>query len=80
MSYKTLGYSTARRILANCDKLSLRSRSRKVNSPFGTICICKPRVLKDGTVLRQFSVSGSKVLHNGGGYTIGGLRKRLLGL
>ena len=80
MSYKTLGYSTARRILANCDKMSFRSQSRRVNSPFGTICICKPRVLKCGKVVRQFSVSGSTILHNGGGYTIGGLRKRLLGL
>lgn len=79
-SYTKLGYSLPRRILANCDKLSLRSQSRKVNSPFGTIYICNPCVLKDGTVARRFSVRGSSVMHNGGGYSIGGLRKRLMAI
>ena len=79
-TYEKLGYSLPRRILANCDKLSLRSQSRKVNSPFGTIYICNPRVLKDGTIARRFSVRGSSVMHNGGGYSIRGLRKRLMAI
>lgn len=79
-SYDMLGYSLARRILANCDKLSMCSQSRKVLSPFGTIYIRKPRILKDGTLMRQFSVRGSSVMHNGGGYSIKGLRKRLMAI
>lgn len=79
-TYDNLGYSLPRRILANCDKLSMCSQSRKVNSPFGTISICNPRVLKDGTIARRFSVRGSSVMHNGGGYSIRGLRKRLLAI
>ena len=79
MSYDTMKYSTARKIVANCDKLSTNSMPRRVNSPWGTISICKPRLTNEGYV-RQYSVRGSSVLHNGGGYTIGGLRKRLLGI
>lgn len=79
-TYDNLGYSIPRRILANCDKLSMCSQSRKVNSPYGTISICNPCVLKDGTIARRFSVRGSSVMHNGGGYSIRGLRKRLLAI
>ena len=78
-TYKELNYHMGERTVANCDKLSLNSKSRRVHSPYGTICICKSRTLKNGTILRQFSVSGSKVLHNGGRYTIGGLRRKILG-
>ena len=78
-TYKELNYHMGERTIANCNKLSLNSKSRRVHSPYGTIAICKPRILKNGTTIRQFSVSGSKVLRNGGGYTIGTLRRQILG-
>ena len=77
MNYVDGGYSEARRVIANVDKLSVGSDPRRVHSKWGTISICTPRYCRRGFV-RQFAVSGSKVLHNGGGYTIGGLRKRLM--
>jgi hypothetical protein len=78
-TYEKLGYSLPRRILANCDKLSMFSQSRKVNSPFGTFRVFH-RILKSGKIVRRFSVRGSSVLHNCGGYSINGLRKRLLAI
>lgn len=75
MSYLTLGYSLARQVLANLDKCSANGHGKVVNSPWGTF-----RMYKSNKRGRFFSISGSKVFHNGGSYKIGSLRVRLLGL
>ena len=75
MSYKTLGYSLVRKILANLDKCSAHGDSNVVRSPWGTF-----RMYKSNARGRFYSVSGSSVLHNGGSYKIGSLRARLLAL
>lgn len=75
MSYKTLGYSLARKILANCDKCSRFGDSNVVRSPWGIF-----KMYKSNARGRFYSVSGSTVLHNGGSYKIGSLRTRLLAL
>ena len=76
MSYKTSDYSYARKILANCDKASIRGDSNTVKSIFGTI-----RMYKSNERGRFYSVSKSTVphiLHNGGSYKIGTLRSRIM--
>lgn len=75
MSYKTLGYSLVRKILANLDKCSRNGDSNVVRSPWGIFKMYKSNVRG-----RFYSVSGSSVLHNGGSYKIGSLRTRLLAL
>jgi hypothetical protein len=75
MSYLTLGYTLARQIIANLDKCSANGHGKKVYSPWGVFTMYKSN--KRG---RFFSISGSKVFHNGGSYKIGSLRKRLLAL
>lgn len=73
MSYKTLGYSLVRRIVANLDKCSRFSDSKVVRSPWGIF-----RMYKSNSRGRFYSVSGSAVIHNGGSYKIGSLRARLM--
>ena len=78
MSYINSDYSYARKILANCDKASIRGDSNTVKSIFGTI-----RMYKSNERGRFYSVSKSTVphiLHNGGSYKIGTLRSRLMTL
>ena len=78
MSYINSDYSYARKILANCDKASVRGDSNTVKSIFGTI-----RMYKSNERGRFYSVSKSTVphiLHNGGSYKIGTLRSRLMTL
>ena len=78
MSYINSDYSYARKILANCDKASVRGDSNTVKSIFGTI-----RMYKSDERGRFYSVSKSTVphiLHNGGSYKIGTLRSRLMTL
>lgn len=73
MSYKTLGYSLVRKIIANLDKCSRFGDSNVVRSPWGIF-----HMYKSNARGRFYSVSGSTVLHNGGSYKIGSLRTRLL--
>ena len=78
MSYINSDYSYARKILANCDKASIRGDSNTVKSIFGTI-----RMYKSNERGRFYSVSKSTVphiLHNGGSYKIGTLLSRLMTL
>jgi len=72
MSYKTLGYSLVRRIIANLDKCSRFGESNVVRSPWGVF-----RMYKSNARGRFYSVSGSAVIHNGGSYKIGSLKARL---
>ena len=73
MSYKTLGYSLVRKIVANLDKCSRFGGSNVVRSPWGIFWM-----YKSNSRGRFYSVSGSSVLHNGGSYKIGSLRTRLM--
>lgn len=73
MSYKTLGYSLVRKVIANLDKCSKCGESNVVRSPWGVF-----RMYKSNSRGRFYSVSGSSVLHNGGSYKIGSLRARLM--
>lgn len=77
-SYDVLGYSKARKVLANCDKCSSRAQSNVVNSPWGKIKMYKS-VVRGGISRRYFSVSGADglVLTNGGSYRISTLRRKL---
>jgi len=72
MSYKTMGYNLVRRILANLDKCSKRGESNVVRSPWGIF-----KMYRSSKRGRFYSVSGSSVLHNGGGYRIGTFRRLL---
>lgn len=78
MSYKTLKYSLARKILANCDKCSANCQSKVVRSPWGKIKMYDVVTRKNGRRTRLYSVSESDVIHNGGCYTISSLRERIL--
>lgn len=80
MSYKTLKYNKARRILANCDKCSANGDSNVVNSPWGKIKMYDVVTRKNGRRTRLYSISGSNVFHNGGCYTIGSLRNKLMSI
>lgn len=73
-TYEILGYSKARKVLANCDKCSVASQSKTVNSPWGKI-----RMYKSNTRGRFYSVSGADgvVLTNGGSYRLSTLRRKL---
>ena len=75
MSYITLGYTLARQVLANLDKCSANGHGKTVNSPWGVF-----RMYKSNKRGRFFSISKSRVFHNGGSYKIGSLRTLLLGL
>jgi hypothetical protein len=81
MNYEGLKYNYARKTIANCDKLSRNSEPRVVRSLLGVFKITKPRLYigPNGKIkkLRQYSVSKSQYIHNGGGYTIRGLRHRI---
>jgi hypothetical protein len=72
MSYKTMGYNLVRRILANLDKCSKYGESNVVRSPWGIF-----KMYRSSKRGRFYSVSGSSVLHNGGGYRIGTFRRLL---
>lgn len=72
MNYKTLGYSLARRILSNCDKCSRFGESNVVKSPWGIF-----RMYRSTARGRFYSISESKVFHNGGSYRIGSIRRLL---
>lgn len=75
MSYKTLGYSLVRKVIANLDKCSANGDSNVVRSPWGIF-----KMYKSNARGRFYSISGSTVFHNGGSYKIGSLRTRLLAL
>jgi hypothetical protein len=75
MSYISLGYTLARKILANLDKASANGNGNVVYSPWGVF-----RMYKSNKRGRFYSISKSTVFHNGGSYKIGSLRIRLLGL
>jgi hypothetical protein len=72
-SYKSLGYNSIQKVVANLDKCSKNSHSKIVNSPWGIF-----RMYESGEKGRFYSVSGSNILHNGGGYRIGSIRSRLM--
>lgn len=72
MSYKTLCYNIVQRILGNLDKCSKNGESNVVRSPWGIFTMY--RSSRRG---RFYSVRGSSVLHNGGGYRIGTFRRLL---
>lgn len=77
MKYSELGLSKNRISLANIDKLSFHKRGcRRTHTPFGTVTLYSHSKKNK----RLFSVKDSKVLHNGGGWTKSGLRKKILGL
>ena len=76
MSYKTLGYSLARQIVANCDKCSANGHGKTVNSPWGAIRMCGYSKRHK----RLFTISGSTFFRNGGLRGIGSLRGLLLGV
>lgn len=80
MSYKTMKYTQARRIIANCDKCSSNGDSKVVRSPWGKIKMYDVVTRKNGRRTRLYSISGSDVLHNGGCYTIRSLRDRIMSL
>ena len=71
MSYITLNYSLARKILANLDKCSLCGESNKVNSPWGVF-----RMYRSSERGRFYSVSGSSVFHNGGSWKMSTFRNK----
>ena len=75
MSYKSLCYTLARKIVANLDKCSRNGESNVVRSPWGIF-----RMYKSNSRGRFYSVSGSSVIHNGGSYKIGSLRTRIFAL
>ena len=75
MSYISLNYTLGRQILANCDKASLNGHGNTILSPWGTF-----RMYRSNRRGRFFSISGSKIFHNGGSYKIRTLRRLLLGL
>ena len=72
MTYKTMGYNLVRRIIANLDKCSKFGESNVVRSPWGIF-----KMYRSSKRGRFYSVSGSSVLHNGGGYRIGTFRRLL---
>lgn len=72
MSYKTLCYGLYRRIIGNLDKCSKNGESNVVRSPWGRF-----KMYRSSRRGRFYSVSESKVLHNGGGYRIGTFRRLL---
>jgi hypothetical protein len=71
-TYKQSGYNIIQRVLSNLDKCSKNSQSKVVRSPWGTF-----RMYKSNEHGRFYSVSGSNIMHNGGGYKIGSIRSRL---
>lgn len=73
-SYADNGYTMIDKVLANCDKCSANGQSNVVNSPWGIIRMYKTSSKGRG---RFYSVSGSKVIHNGGSYKISSLRRVL---
>ena len=77
MKYTKLGYSVGRKVLANLDKCSKNSASKVVNSPWGVF-----HMYKSSNRGRFYSVSDSKVLHNGGSYRLSTIRNKfgMLGL
>ena len=73
-SYKRLKYTEARKALANVDKLSFHKRgSRRAYTPYGIFTLYSNKNRK-----RMFSVKNSEYFHNGGNYTFGSLKIRLL--
>jgi len=74
MSYITLGYTLARKILANIDKASPNGHGTVINSPWGTF-----KLYASTRHGRFFSISKSTVFHNGGSYKFATLRRLLLG-
>lgn len=72
-----MGYNLVQKILANLDKCSRNGDSNVVHSPWGTF-----KMYKSNSRGRFYSVSGSKVLHNGGSYKMSTFRTKfaLLGL
>ena len=72
MSYKTMGYNLVQRIIANLDKMSKNNESKTCYSPWGIF-----KMYRSSKRGRFYSVSGSTVLHNGGGYKIGSFRRLL---
>ena len=72
MSYKTLCYNLVQRIIGNLDKCSRNGDSNVVRSPWGIF-----KMYRSSRRGRFYSVSGSTVLHNGGGYRIGTFRRLL---
>ena len=74
MSYKTLCYSLARMIFANCDKMSKNNESKTCHSPWGVF-----RMYKSTDKGRFYSLSESRSHHNGGNLRIWTIRK-ILGL
>ena len=75
-SYADNGYTMIDRVLANCDKCSANGQSNVVNTPWGVIRMYRTSSKGRG---RFYSVSGSKVIHNGGSYKIYSLR-RVIGM
>jgi len=73
-SYLDLGYDIVRKVLANCDKCSANNQSKVVLSPWGIIRMYRTSSKNRG---RFYSVSQSKVLHNGGSYKMSTLRTKL---
>lgn len=71
-SYKAMGYTPVQRLIANLDKCSKNGHSQVVKSPWGTF-----KMYKSSKRGRFYSVSGSKILHNGGSYKIASIRSRL---
>ena len=76
MSYRSLGFDDVRKAIGNVDKMSANNKSHTANTPFGVIRYIGTRWAW-GKVSRQYSVSGSSVLHNGGGWTIRGIKMRI---
>ena len=72
-SYIKNNYTEHRKAIANIDKLHYGHSV--TYTPFGIVRLYD---LVDGK--RMFSVSNSKVLHNGGGYTKTSLRVKIMGL
>lgn len=73
MSYKTMGYSLARKVIANCDKMSANGDSKVCHSPWGTF-----KMYKSNRRGRFYSLSGSTVFTNRGSLKIGTIRKMLM--
>lgn len=71
----------ASRFLRNVNRLSIGGASQRANHrKYGTVRITESCDMSEHGV-RRFSVSGSRTkrLHNGGHYTLGSIRRHILG-
>lgn len=57
-------------------KMSFSTKTHNVKTDFGIIRLCGYRYAY-GKLVKMYSVSGSKTMHNGGGYTLRGLKVRM---